>query len=273
MAMSTFLFVAWLDRRPDTFVSRSFYLNALSTMKERVGRSEGCADNDVLTSVLLLQMYEVCISRFPIKKTVGSDELRRKRLLGYVNQSQPGRAHLEGALALIKHRGAENFRDEVGQGLLFAVRQQLVGTCLFIRHSLADVIRSTSPSPQVSLWLKSCRPGHPILMRMPSHQASRSTPSMSTSPISQQPPANILRFLPISDRICYHTPLKFSKRHRPSNADSKNGQLNYHPHGYQSPFRKPPYQTVFGVRAYIKTTVTYTPLSPSPQPGTKTASP
>lgn len=127
MAMSTFLFVAWLDRRPDTFVSRSFYLNALSTMKDRVARSEGCADNDVLTSVLLLQMYEVCISRFPVKKTVSSDELRRKRLLGYVNQSQPGRAHLEGALALIKHRGAENFRDEVGQGLLFAVRQQLVG--------------------------------------------------------------------------------------------------------------------------------------------------
>jgi hypothetical protein len=128
MAMSTFLFVAWLDRRPDTVASRSFYLKALSTLKERIARPEGCADNDVLTSVLLLQLYEVSISRY-------SDEDRssnvEKRLLGAVNQSKPGRAHLEGALALVKHRGVENFRDEIGQGLLFAVRSQLVGlNCL-----------------------------------------------------------------------------------------------------------------------------------------------
>lgn len=124
MAMSTFLFVAWLDRRPDTVLSRSFYLKALSTLKERIASPEGCADNDVLTTVMLLQLYEVLISRYSPKDRETNVE---KRLLGVVNQSKPGRAHLEGALALINHRGVENFKDEVGQGLLFAVRSQLVG--------------------------------------------------------------------------------------------------------------------------------------------------
>lgn len=124
MAMSTFLFVAWLDRRPDTVASRSFYLKALSTLKERIAQPEGCTDNDVLTSVLLLQLYEVCLSRFSPENRHFSVQ---KRLLGAVDQSQPGKAHLEGALALVKHRGVENFKDEIGRGLLFAIRSQLVG--------------------------------------------------------------------------------------------------------------------------------------------------
>lgn len=112
-------------------------------MKARIGRPEGCADNDVLTSVLLLQMYEVCISRF-LTKDRNSDTMMKKTLLGYVNQSKPGRAHLEGALALIKHRGVENFKDEISQGLLFAVRSQLVSL-----HSLRLFLSLTGTDRRV----------------------------------------------------------------------------------------------------------------------------
>lgn len=133
MAISSFLFIAWLNQRLDNPTSRSFYLKAISSMKDRIRQTEGCADNDVLTSVLLLQMYET--------------------LAGTVQRSHLPNAHLNGALALIKHRGAKNFRDNIAQSLLFQVRSQLID----------DAFRRGRPlSEEVSTWTK-----HPTGVSLP----------------------------------------------------------------------------------------------------------
>ncbi|CZR68852.1 uncharacterized protein PAC_18752 [Phialocephala subalpina] len=142
MAISSFLFIAWLDRRPDNPMSRSFYLKAISAMKDRIRQPGGCADNDVLTSVLLLQMYEVSLTRYATDQKV-SDRMIPQDLAGIAQKSQLPNAHLHGALALIKHRGAENFTDDVAQSLLFQVRGQLID----------DAFRRGQPlSEEVSTW-------------------------------------------------------------------------------------------------------------------------
>jgi hypothetical protein len=82
-ALSSFLFMAWLGRRPDSPVSRSFYLKAISSMKDRIQQPEGCADNDILTSVLILQIHEVCITRYETDQTC-SNRLVPNTLAGIV---------------------------------------------------------------------------------------------------------------------------------------------------------------------------------------------
>lgn len=68
MAMAGALLVAWLDRRPDNPLSRAYYLRAVSIMKDKVAQQD-VSNDEVLMSVLLLQMYEVGL---PSKKTAAS---------------------------------------------------------------------------------------------------------------------------------------------------------------------------------------------------------
>ena len=92
IAVATCLFSAWMNRSPETPLSRSFYYRAVSLMKDRVTKERGCTEDDVLMAVMLLQMYE--------------------SLLGTAAGNQSPRAHLDGALALIKHRGLSTFNSE-----------------------------------------------------------------------------------------------------------------------------------------------------------------
>ena len=48
---------------------------------------------------------------------------------GNSNQNM-ARMHYRGAAALVMHRGEENIKTNLGIGLLFSVRSQLVGTIL-----------------------------------------------------------------------------------------------------------------------------------------------
>jgi hypothetical protein len=59
LAVSTCLFTALSDRNPDTPLTRSFYLKAVSAMKQQLSTSIECVNNEMIISVLLLQMYEV----------------------------------------------------------------------------------------------------------------------------------------------------------------------------------------------------------------------
>lgn len=58
MAIAGSLCMAWLDRKPDNALSRVYYSKAVSTMKEKVAQKD-VSNDEILVSVLLLQMYEV----------------------------------------------------------------------------------------------------------------------------------------------------------------------------------------------------------------------
>lgn len=106
MALASCLYIVWKSQGPDAPVSRSLYLRAVSVMKEQITQADTCANDEILLSVLLLQQYEVSRSS--------------------LSAGDQPRAHFDGALALIKHRGLHTFTNKVSQGLLLCVRAQLV---------------------------------------------------------------------------------------------------------------------------------------------------
>jgi hypothetical protein len=75
LAVATTLFMAWCDQRPDGALSRSFYLRAVSLMKNQLSQLQGCEGNDILAAVLLLQPYEVGHSSIMSKTSGASGRL------------------------------------------------------------------------------------------------------------------------------------------------------------------------------------------------------
>ncbi len=65
LAVASCLFTAWLNRRSDTPFSRSFYLRAVSAMKDQIVNAENCSNDEMLLSILLLQFFEVCVRCWP----------------------------------------------------------------------------------------------------------------------------------------------------------------------------------------------------------------
>ncbi|KAE9369974.1 hypothetical protein N431DRAFT_414338 [Stipitochalara longipes BDJ] len=102
LAVATILFTAWSDLNPDTALTRSFYLKAVSAMRDQLSMPGECTNNEMIMSVLLLQMYET--------------------LIGNARKRPSTRAHLSGAMALVKHRGLQNFEDRVSKAILYWIR-------------------------------------------------------------------------------------------------------------------------------------------------------
>jgi hypothetical protein len=69
LAVATILFTAWSGRNPDTSLTRSFYLKAVSAMKNQHSIPGNCTNNEMIMSVLLLQMYEVKFNFFFSRKS------------------------------------------------------------------------------------------------------------------------------------------------------------------------------------------------------------
>lgn len=59
MAVGTFLLGSWMDRSHDSHLSRKFYGKAVSAMKEQLCSASACSNDEMLISILLLQLYEV----------------------------------------------------------------------------------------------------------------------------------------------------------------------------------------------------------------------
>ena len=59
MAVATSMLSATMNQGDDPPFARSFYLSAVQRMKERVTEQRECADDELLMSVMMLQMYEV----------------------------------------------------------------------------------------------------------------------------------------------------------------------------------------------------------------------
>ena len=113
-----------MNQGDDPPLARSFYLGAVSRMKERVAEQKGCIDDELLMAVMLLQMYEVsCPTSLELQLQLAHIS---QQLVGRTKKIPSPQAHLDGALALIKHRGVGNFKGEVSRGLLYYVRSILV---------------------------------------------------------------------------------------------------------------------------------------------------
>ncbi|KAG0647228.1 White-opaque regulator 2 [Hyphodiscus hymeniophilus] len=108
-AVATSMLSGAMNQGDDPPLARSFYLGAVQHMKERVIEQRDCADDELLMAVMLLQMYE--------------------QLVGRTKKNTSPKAHLDGALALIKHRGVGNFKGDVSRGLLYYVRSVFVEEC------------------------------------------------------------------------------------------------------------------------------------------------
>jgi Fungal Zn(2)-Cys(6) binuclear cluster domain len=96
----------WMQRGPDTLLARSIFQKALTSLKDDISDPVKAMTDETLLTVLLLEFYEAVGSRFQNKDSSAT--------------------HQSGAVALIKHRGAANFKSEVGKRLLIAVRSQVI---------------------------------------------------------------------------------------------------------------------------------------------------
>jgi hypothetical protein len=124
MAVATSMLSASMNQGDDPPLARSFYLGAVSRMKERVSEPKGCTDDELIMAVMLLQLYEVSRSTF-LQLHLRFAHMHQ-HLVGRTKKIPSPQAHLDGALALIKHRGVGNFKGEVSRGMLYYVRSILV---------------------------------------------------------------------------------------------------------------------------------------------------
>jgi hypothetical protein len=62
MAVATCMMSIGMGRPPDTPLSRSFYIRAVSRLKEQVSQRKACSGDELIVAVMLLQLYEVCYS-------------------------------------------------------------------------------------------------------------------------------------------------------------------------------------------------------------------
>lgn len=131
LAVSSIMYGGWMDRRADSPLARTYYVKAVSAMKEQLNNPGTCADDQMITSVLLLQLYEV--NHRSLRK---STSLIVQNLIGVVNRASSPNAHISGALAIINHRDPRNFKTATSQGLLVSVRRQAVSLCLSFLTSL-----------------------------------------------------------------------------------------------------------------------------------------
>lgn len=59
LAVGTFLLGSWMNSNHDSKTSRTFYAKAVSAMKEQLASPLACSNDEMLISILLLQLYEV----------------------------------------------------------------------------------------------------------------------------------------------------------------------------------------------------------------------
>ena len=122
LALASCLYNAWKCGGPDEPLSKVPYVRAISAMKENISRRDACANDDMLLSVLLLQQYEVSCAALPKLMQLTDFQM----LVNTATRRPHIRAHLDGALAIVKYRGLHSFSNRVSQGLLLCVRAQLV---------------------------------------------------------------------------------------------------------------------------------------------------
>ena len=115
-ALAIMLTSMWSRRGVETEESRRFFGKALTMTKAAIDDPQQNTTDETLLTVLLLEFYEICSSKFKSKVSSGT--------------------HNTGAIALVKHRGSLNFRNEISKRLLIALRNRLIEAALERRESI-----------------------------------------------------------------------------------------------------------------------------------------
>jgi hypothetical protein len=150
LAVASAMMSTGMGRPPDSALSRLCYVRAVSRLKERVSERKDCAGDELLVAVMLLHLYEVGHSSEAQASLLMEHQATIGNLAKRVINTHP---HLDGALALIRHRGPHDFKTTVSRQILYYVRSLLVGSYTFLvlqslilidRRSLAKFF--TAPS-------------------------------------------------------------------------------------------------------------------------------
>lgn len=100
----------WICRYTDSYLSRKTYAQAVSLLKAALADPFESKSDDTLAAVFLLDFY---------------DSLN-KRFVDFIDTG----THQQGAMALLQHRGQENFRTPTSQRLFAALRSRHVNFAL-----------------------------------------------------------------------------------------------------------------------------------------------
>lgn len=100
----------WLARSADTYLARQAYGRAIALLKSSLQDPFECRANETLATVFMLDFYESLNQRFVHFIDTGT--------------------HQQGAVALLRHRGNENFKTPLSQRLFNAMRSRHINYCL-----------------------------------------------------------------------------------------------------------------------------------------------
>jgi len=109
-AVAMNLALMWAEKGTDTPEARTRYTKAVSCTKTLLTDGRQNKSDEMLLAVLMLDFYDTLSRRFS-----------NQRFLGM---------HQDGAVALVKYRGSENFQSNISKGLLLAVRNRLVNAAV-----------------------------------------------------------------------------------------------------------------------------------------------
>lgn len=100
----------WMVNYVDTYHAREFYSKAVSRLKELLQDPVECKKDETLATVLMLDFYDSLNQRFVHFIDTGT--------------------HQQGAVALLKHRGEDNFKTPLSQRLFNAMRSRHINYSL-----------------------------------------------------------------------------------------------------------------------------------------------
>ena len=110
IAVATNMHTLWRYEGPDQPFPHSCYTRAVSSTKAAIEDPNLSKSDNLLLAVLLLDFYDVISRR--------------------LSNMPPPEQHQDGALALVRHRGKDNFKTNLGTRLLFAIRHRCVTAAL-----------------------------------------------------------------------------------------------------------------------------------------------
>lgn len=117
-AVAVNMAVLWSVRRNESTVHRSYYVDAVNSLRKTLSCPDRSRDDDVLMAALLMDFCDALSAHFR-----GEVECMKRR-------------HQMGALALVKHRGSGNFKNEVSKAMMIALQNGVIHNALQSQSSM-----------------------------------------------------------------------------------------------------------------------------------------
>ncbi|KAK3360931.1 hypothetical protein B0T24DRAFT_671612 [Lasiosphaeria ovina] len=123
----------WRLRGSDTTTARQCYARAVTAVKKAVADPEESTSDELLMATMVLEAYDRINAHF---------QRVDKASLGL---------HTSGSVALLRHRAALNFRDELSQRMVISIRNNIIREAILGWESIGefhDVWEDGGPMPQ-----------------------------------------------------------------------------------------------------------------------------